>query len=656
MDDRSDKDIILEFLNEKKFQKASKEIQKLDDDYEKMADVVVGLVNWRDSDENAKIFSKLKNDLEKQKKQLLQLRDEFRALGGRHIDQWWKEIADVLATTPSAYEDDDLDVREEKAQIAAEEGNYGEVNSILSSPEWKEEIKLLGKILEEERARCRRYISGQKCRIKNLCMNTLPKDEVIKIYEEITHLAEKYQIEYHILLEYAEFLYSQKEYNKGIEIADRLNRHYELQKSTSDVDKAKLYIQLGELYYETNQFEESIRFCKEADKILERDPYRYIKERAQLYRTIAGNYWRTNRSDEAKNYAGRALELFKRCNELTDEESLSWASAYRRLAVLLRREWNLDGAEDCYKKALGIEENLYGKNPNNDKFAQALAATCSNLGILYRQMKKYDEGEKYYEQSYKIRERKYRNSDDLNFNWPFALTTSNYAYLLACKGKQIDAETKMEEIVLPIKKSLFERYPNSEKYRRSYAFSLKDYGFILSRSDSNDDGKWEVANEKFLKSLNLIKQSPKKDSNISGDNKDLMADINFEYGLLLKKMGREQEAILRFQKAFEIYQVLKKNSPYYVHDIEIVALELAELLSRRKGTWAEAEIAYQHALDFSEEIPEISRKYHQDDYKRILKGLIGILQLQDRPEDQLKVESLKEKLAKCEMEGSAESL
>lgn len=539
------------------------------------------------------------------------------------MEQWRRSIIDLLEIASSAYEKDELDIREEAAREAASQGGCRQANRILRDSEWQEDMRTLDEALEDERASCRRYISGQKLLIANLKDKTpqSSKKEIIEIFERITRLSESYQIELSTLLTYSEFLYSQKKYTQALEAAQRLHQHYKLRKDTPNSDKVKLYIQLGEIYYMIHDLENAIGFCRRAERHLKEEPYRYGRERIQLYNTMSDAYWRAHHSKEAKRCAAEVLRLFEKYGGPEDDAGLlQKAHTNKRLATLANREWNLDGAVEHHLAALRIEKKLCAEHPENEEYSQALAVTCNNLGIVYRRMGKYLEAEEVYRQSFDIRKEKCATSGKSGFDLGLAITGSNYGYLLACAGRQEDAEMMMEDTALPIKERLWKEDPKINI--RSYALSLTDYGFVLSCSGEPD--KWKRAEELFSQAIEIGTSLMEKDYET---HSIIVAEAYFEYGSLLKKMGkpREADAAACFQKALDIYLELEKRDPgYYQHGVGTASLELAEALLKQRAR-EEAVSLYRQALYFGKNIMEKAAPYYQADYLRTLEGLVELL-------------------------------
>lgn len=150
-----------------------------------------------------------------------------------------------------------LNWRERDALQMIDMGNYEAARTLLEDQTWKKEIRQAEEIIEIKKDAILEYISGQKTLIDTYKAegNTAENArKVIAVYEDITALAAKHHMEPDVLYDYASFLYNQRQYQKSLEIAQRLEHWYALEPDASAVRRAKLYNLIGLDYSAQNDF------------------------------------------------------------------------------------------------------------------------------------------------------------------------------------------------------------------------------------------------------------------------------------------------------------------------------------------------------------------------------------------------------------------
>ena len=163
-----------------------------------------------------------------------------------------------------------LNWRERDALQMIDMGNYEAARTLLEDQTWKKEIRQAEEIIEIKKDAILEYISGQKTLIDTYKAegNTAENArKIIAVYEDITALATKHQIEPDVLYEYASFLSGQCQYQKSLEIAQRLEHWYALEPDTSAVQRATLSNLMGLDYSAQNDFAAAEEQSQEAYKI-----------------------------------------------------------------------------------------------------------------------------------------------------------------------------------------------------------------------------------------------------------------------------------------------------------------------------------------------------------------------------------------------------
>ena len=187
--------------------------------------------------------------------QLRQLEDDLlsvyetvtKKLSNKHISYWEKEALHLV-----------------------EEGDYKGAKAILRDHKREEELQTALRMAERGKEGIWQYISGKRTLIATLKATGLNQEsiqEITGIYEEITKLAEEHRIELDTLYEYASFLWKQRQYRKGIAVAERLNLYYQLDQETSQDAWGKLLNLLGILYSESSDFQKSEKAYRKARDI-----------------------------------------------------------------------------------------------------------------------------------------------------------------------------------------------------------------------------------------------------------------------------------------------------------------------------------------------------------------------------------------------------
>ena len=152
-----------------------------------------------------------------------------------------------------------MDEREAEAiKNVIEYGNYDRADSLLQNSRWSLEVAELEQSMKEQKEKVRQFISARRTLISNLKtkdMNSSQENKIIEIYEHITELSKKWQIEYVTLYEFAEFLLNQRDYKKGIAVGENLKCLYGLSDRTPAEDKARMFMLLGDLYYGKKEYE-----------------------------------------------------------------------------------------------------------------------------------------------------------------------------------------------------------------------------------------------------------------------------------------------------------------------------------------------------------------------------------------------------------------
>ena len=539
------------------------------------------------------------------------------------LERLQRDIIDNLKIIIDHQSRSGLDHREEIALKAAACGNYTQANYILYDPEWKNDILSLHTVMADIKVKCQQYISAQKLIISNLRaarVDDKAKAEIIEIYRNVMKLCEDYQIEYSVLYDYTEFCLKEHDYHQGILWGERLLHHLAIQGNIPDIDAAKLHVLLGELYYSVRDYQKSSDSYNRAMEIYKLSPDKNKLELIRLYNDIADLCWLQNNYQGIKDTLANAMSFLEPQSNLQDDSYLlALSNTYNRMATSANKKWLLDEAEEYHLKALHLRESLLDKRPNDDDILLCLSTSLSNLGILYRRMKRYEDAENCYKKSYNIRLAGY-NRNKAKFAKSLAMVCGNYAFLLSSIGR-IDESESLIELSLDIKKHLAEEYPDA--YSRNYAHALDDLGYILTQS--NDEVKLKKADIIFKQAIDMKSKLAEEDY---FPHSYVLAESYVHYAQLLKKVGKIQDAEAYYRKALPIFSELESNNPgYYEHDLATSLFELAELISCNDRLPEIARPLYQQSLYYGERVMQNCSKYFRLDFIATINGLVKAIKM-----------------------------
>ena len=248
-----------------------------------------------------------------------------------------------------------ISIYERRALRLVEEGDYEGALAILRDGQLKKELDLAVSMAEAAKDRIRQYISGQRTRIeilKTQGINVEREKEIVDIYEEITSLAEKYNLELDCLMDYANFLLDQKKYSKGMMIAYKIKSLFKL--NAKEGYPREYYLLLEILFrslLDNNKFREAEEVIIEAQMIRETINFNAVldeKEDAFYEADLA----------VVKNDLARLLDSKRRYKD----------------------------AEKLYREALDMSRRLAKENPS--AYEADVAINCNNLANLLTTTKK----------------------------------------------------------------------------------------------------------------------------------------------------------------------------------------------------------------------------------------------------------------------------
>ena len=487
-----------------------------------------------------------------------------------------------------------LNWRERDALQMIDTGNYEAARTLLEDQTWKKEIRQAEEIIEIKKDAILEYISGQKTLIDTYKAegNTAENArKVIAVYEDITALAAKHHMEPDVLYDYASFLYNQRQYQKSLEIAQRLEHWYALEPDTSAVRRAKLYNLIGLdhsaqndfltakkayqevlkiyrdlagkdsdvyqlnlanscnnlaiLFFDIGSFKEAEKLYREALKIhrdlAEKSSDAYLPYLANSCNNLADLLCNTGSFKEAEELCREALKI---CSDLAEKNSDAYlpylARSCNNLADLLCNTVFFKESEELYREALKIYRSLAEKNP--DAYLPDLALSCSNLASLLQDVHSFKEAEKLHREALKIRRDLAEKNPDVYLP-SLAISCNNLAYLLSDTGSSKEAEELYRE-ALKICSDLAEK--NSDAYLPYLARSCNNLAYLLS-----DIGSFKEAEELYREALKIRRNLAEENPKVYLPKLQLVCD---NLTALLEKTGRREEADSLRREVAEFYQ------------------------------------------------------------------------------------------------------
>ena len=400
-----------------------------------------------------------------------------------------------------------LNWRERDALQMIDTGNYEAARTLLEDQTWKKEIRQAEEIIEIKKDAILEYISGQKTLIDtyeaegNTAENAR---KIVAVYEDITALATKHHIEPDVLYEYAFFLHDQRQYQKSLEIAQRLEHWYALEPDTSAVQRATLSNLMGLDYSAQNDFTAAEEQYQEALKIYrdlsEKSPDVYLPALAMSCNNLALPLFNNRAFEEAEELFREALKIHHSLSEKNPDAYLSnLATNYDNLANLLHAVGSFEDSENMFREALKIYHGLSEKNP--DAYLPDFAISCNNLASLLYDAHSFKEAEKLYREALKIRRELAEKNPDVYLP-SLATNYNNLAALLYDTGSFKKAESLHRE-ALKIRRQLAEKNPDA--YLPDLATSYNNLAALL-----HTFGSFKEAEKLYREAFEILRELAKK--------------------------------------------------------------------------------------------------------------------------------------------------
>ena len=277
----------------------------------------------------------------------------------------------------------------------------------------------------------------------------------------------------------------------------------------------------------------------------------------------------------------QAIEIFNNCEE-KQGSSVELAQAYYVLAEVLLAVMRLMEAEQAYKRAIAIWEDLARENLSEHK--SDLAKSYNNLGILFGITGRFDKSEEIYKKAIVLWEELTKEQPSI-FKSYLIKCYEDLGVIFCITDHDNEAEETYKKAIVLWEKLTKE---NPLAYNDILAKSYNDLGKLLS---SHSDRLME-AEEAYKKAIaiqeELVKENP-------GFYKSVLVRSYNDLGKLLSsysnRLGEAKEA---YKKAIAVQEELVRENPT-VHNKTVLENSYDELGSLLSGNeqYAEAEIVFQ---------------------------------------------------------------
>ena len=261
----------------------------------------------------------------------------------------------------------------------------------------------------EENAKMKRLSSIEEYRIRISALEAQGKwKEVQENYERVTELVESSLTSPKaIILEFARFLYKQRNYKKSLEICAKLQSALtQYANAMSKEDIAELYGLQGELYYCTLKYKDAETFLLEAIEQQKTGATQGLEQDlriAEFCVKLAKVYYKVTRYFEAETRYIQALDIYRKYDTETSENVD--ADIARTSIELGDLYYMINRHEDAHKLFLDAYhkyKELY--NSGEKHYKSALAEACNKIAFLDIVVYSHCKGEQYYAQAMKIKQ------------------------------------------------------------------------------------------------------------------------------------------------------------------------------------------------------------------------------------------------------------
>ena len=472
--------------------------------------------------------------------------------------------------------------------------------------------------------------------LENDVENASRFDEIEWAYDAVYHAAVSVRV-YKAIYNFADFLWHQKKYPKGITVAEKLRYLYsDPDVKIEDEQKAKLFNLLANFYANNGKPKEAEKLYLEALEI-----YRilskkfkkvlFMSEEGRICNNLAVLYG-DEKPKETEILYLESLAIRKKLSLDVSKEAFDSdvAETCNNLASFYTSNGKPKEAEKLYWKSLTIYREL-SQEVDKETFEADLALTCNNLALFYAENGKWEEAEKLFLESLAIYKRRAEVVNRARYEPNVALICNNLANFYADNGKTGEAE-KMYLEALEINHRLFKEV-SQEAYEPDIAWTYHNLaGFYMGNGNSSEAEKlyWEslAIYRKLVKNVSKAKYEP------------LLAGVVNDLAVFYSgKNGKEKEVEELYSEALAIRRRLSEevSQSAYEPDVAETCNNLAVFYSDN-GKSEKAEKLYWEALNiYCRLSKEESKEKFDPRVAKISNNLGDFYADHDRPEESEKL-------------------
>ncbi len=318
--------------------------------------------------------------------------------------------------------------------------------------------------------------------------------------------------------------------------------------------------------------------------------------------------------------------------------------AHRRVAHIRLLLGEVGAAEEAYRRALAVSEELAAEFPPTPEDRDNRVAITGSLAALLMQTGRIPESEQTFRQAVALADQLVAEiPTPPNYRITLATAQLHLSQLLSNTGRLAEAE-KGYRRVLAIWGQLASESPTDLDHQQALAGSHDHLGLLLAATD-----RPEEAEQAFRKALELMEKVLAK-SPQDPDFQQQLASVCFNLGTFLQNTDRPAEAEQPLQQALRVNEQLAiafPSTPEYRHDLASALHNLAVIQGIR-GQFEEAEKSFRRVLTMQSKLATDFPKVPA--YQRVLAGshnhLGAVLQTNGRPHEA--EQEYREALAVCE--------
>ena len=597
----------------------------------------------RDSTRAQRDFQKAIIEKERAQEDLKRVSDEILNIGTR--------IAKVISTsTPTE--------RICKAIQCFDRGDFNGVLDILPPDEIDKgfyEADVL-----EENAKMKRLSSIEEYRIRISALEAQGKwKEVQEDYERVVEKVEdSLNSPKTIILEYAKFLYKQKNYRKSLDVCTRLQTALvQYANALSKEDIAELYDLQGELFFCVHEFKDAESFLLKAIELRKTSTMQGQEQDiqiAELYVKLAKVYYKVTHYFEAEALYTQALDYYRKYD--TNAVETIDADIARTCIELGDLYYMINRHEDAHKlfvEAYHKYTELFNSGKKHCK--SALAEACNKIVYLNVAVYSHCKDERYYTQAMKIKQlltqqdpvaymlfleriikklgQYWKENGNINYGNIFLLEAERIASVIQNKqyadNKEEYRALNYDFYDLPINKPFIEQVlQESLQYYKGLADENPDaYDPSLAKTYNVAGMFYTQIGEKLKAEMNYKEAIDIKERLVSRE-KAIKPDIAASYSSLSQHytaFSQYEKAEKYALQAIDIYTTVSKETGAFDTDLARTHFTFANLYVKA-GKYKEAEENYMKSILLYIKLYEKSSRAYVD---RIINTVNNVVTLID---------------------------